>query len=246
MINKASCFVAENEMSFDECVSFGVPESKIQVVRPPFPIDEFQDIENLSILKNEFEIDENFKTILFFGRLHKIKGIDLIIEGFNEICKKRSDLKLVIMGPDEGEFNNLNKLVNKLNIQDKVVFTGYISGIKKLSIIKESKICVQSSRYEQGAGAPFEAVLCGTPILVSDNSGAGQDVKRIDAGFLFNYGNKVSFADNVDFILNNYENAIEKTLVAADTIKNELSFDTCSINYYRLYENLIYLHDKKI
>jgi glycosyltransferase involved in cell wall biosynthesis len=239
MIRKASCFVAENEMSFDECLSFGVPESKIQIVRPPFPIEEFQNIENLSILKNEFGIDEKFKIILFFGRLHKIKGIDLIIEGFNEICKKRNDLKLVIMGPDEGEYNSLSKLVSELNIEDKVVFTGYISGIKKLSIIKESQICIQSSRYEQGAGAPFEAVLCGTPILVSDNSGAGQDVKRIDAGYLFNYANKVSLADNIDYVLNNYEKAIEKTIVAADTIKNELSFNTCINNYYDLYKKII-------
>lgn len=239
MIRKASCFVAENEMSFDECLSFGVPESKIHIVRPPFPIDEFQNVENLSILKNEFGIEEKYKIILFFGRLHKIKGIDLIIEGFNEICKKRNDIKLVIMGPDEGEYNSLMKLVTDLNIPKKVVFTGYISGVKKLSIIKESDICIQSSRYEQGAGAPFEAVLCGTPILVSDNSGAGQDVKRIDAGFLFNYGNKFSLAENIDSILNNYDNALEKTKKAAELIKRDLSFDNCVNNYFNLYDNLI-------
>jgi len=239
IIKKASFFVAENEMSYDECVNFGVKKSKIQIIRPPFPIDDFKNIQNLSILKNDYGINDNFKIILFFGRLHEIKGIDLIIEGFNEICKIRNDLKLVIMGPDEGEFSSLNKQVNELNLHDKVIFTGFISGIKKLSIIKESHICIQSSRYEQGAGAPFEAVLCGTPILVSDNSGAGQDVKRINAGFLFNYGNKVSLADNINYILNNYENAIEKTLVAANTIKNELSFDKCIVNYYDLYRKLI-------
>jgi glycosyltransferase involved in cell wall biosynthesis len=238
IINKASLFIAENEMSLDECLNFGVKKNKIEIVRPPFPIDQFENIKILSVLKKDFGIDDKYKVILFFGRLHKIKGIDLIIEGFNELCKLRCDVRLVIMGPDEGELKNLNKQAKELKILDKIIFTGFISGDRKLSIIKESQVCIQSSRYEQGAGAPFEAVLCGTPILVSDNSGAGQDVTRINAGYLFKYADKFSLAYKINFILDNYEEAIKKTKLASEIIKNELSFDECVNNYYNLYKKI--------
>ncbi|MEC7208505.1 MAG: hypothetical protein VXW11_05420, partial [Pseudomonadota bacterium] len=51
--------------------------------------------------------------------------------------------------------------------ENKITFTGFLKGKEKTSIIKEATVCVQTSRYEQGAGAPFESVLIGTPIILA-------------------------------------------------------------------------------
>jgi len=239
IIKNASLFIAENELSYNECIEFGVSKQKIKIVRPPFPVEDFNNIKVISVTEKKYKISKSKKKILFFGRLHKIKRIDLIIEGFYEFLKNGIEAQLIIMGPDEGELIYLKELVIKYRIDKMVTFTGYISGNEKLSIIKECDICVQSSSYEQGAGAPFESVLCGTPILISDNSGAGIDVKRINAGKLFKYGDSSDLALKLNYMFDNYTLVKQETIKAAEKIKKELSFDNAVENYFTAYKSAL-------
>ena len=239
IIKNAKFFIAENELSLSECLEFGVPEQKIKIVRPPFPVNDFDDIKILNLLSEKFNISKSKKKVLFFGRLHKIKAVDLIINGFYELSKKRKDIQLIIMGPDQGELIYLKDLVSSYGLELIVTFTGYLGGNEKLSVIKECDICVQSSLYEQGAGAPFESVLCGTPILVSDNSGAGMDVKRIDAGRLFRFGDSKDMASKIEFALENYDIIKSETKQAAKKIKEELSFKNVLGNYSDIYKKCL-------
>ena len=52
-----------------------------------------------------------------------VKRNDDIIRAFSKI-KKKKDWKLYIIG-DGKEFNNLNKLINDLNMNDRIILTGY-------------------------------------------------------------------------------------------------------------------------
>lgn len=239
ILKNAKFFIAENELSLSECVEFGVPKEKVKIIRPPFPVKDFKNIVMLNLLENKYNISKSKKKILFVGRLHKIKGVDLIINGFYELSKRQNDIHLIIMGPDEGELSYLKNLVFKYNLGDKVTFTGFIGGNDKLSIIKECDICIQSSLYEQGAGVPFESVLCGTPILVSDNSGAAMDVRRINAGILFNHGNSIDLALKIEYIFKNYIHIKNQTIIAAKKINEELSFENATKNYTFVYNDCI-------
>lgn len=239
LIKNAKFFIAENELSQSECIEFGVPKEKIKIIRPPFPVKDFKNVKSLNLLEKKYNISKSKNKILFVGRLHKIKGVDLIINGFYELSKRQNDIHLIIMGPDEGELSYLKNLVLKYNLVDKVTFTGFIGGKNKLSIIKECDICIQSSLYEQGAGVPFESVLCGTPILVSNNSGAGMDVSRINAGILFNHGDSIDLAMKIEFIFENYSHIKKQTNIAAKKISEELSFENATKNYTFVYNDCL-------
>src|SRR5207245_11567707 len=96
----------------------------------------------------------------------------------------------------------------------KVRFTGFLGGEDKLAALVDADVVVQTSRYEQGAWAPFEAVLCGTPIVVSRNSGAGEDVKRIDAGYLVDFGDRAELRDTLAYVLDHPDEARQKARTA--------------------------------
>jgi len=102
----------------------------------------------------------------------------------------------------------------------------------------DADVLIQTSRYEQGAWAPFEAILCNTPIIVSSNSGAGEDVKKIDAGYLVEYGNKNELRDTIQNVLDNQAEAQSKTKRARDYIEANLSLSKRVEDYERLYEEL--------
>ena len=54
------------------------------------------------------------------GRLQKKKGFDILIDSFAKVIKKHSDILLFIAGPDEGERENLEQQIEKLELIDKV------------------------------------------------------------------------------------------------------------------------------
>ena len=188
--------------------------------------------------KDKFDVKEKH-MIVFLGRINWIKGLDYLVESFHELAQYRKDVLLVIIGPDDGYRATLEDLIRKLDLEEKVLFTGFVSREDKLSALVDADVVVQTSRYEEGAWAPFEAVLCETPIIVSANTGAGEDVKRIDAGYLVEFGNKKDLCDKVQYVLNNPDIAIEKAKRAKNFIENNMSMRKRIHEYEELYETCI-------
>jgi len=172
---------------------------------------------------------------MFLGRIHWIKGPDFLVESFDELAKWRNDVTLVIVGNDDGYKSTLEKLIDKLNLSDKVLFTGFLGGAEKISALVDADVIVQTSRYEQGAWAPFEAVLCGTPIIVTKHTGAGEDVKRLDAGYLVEFSNKKELAELILRILKDPVEAIAKAGQAAEYIRENMSITKRIEDYEKLY-----------
>jgi glycosyltransferase involved in cell wall biosynthesis len=176
---------------------------------------------------------------MFLGRIHFIKGIDFLVESFHELTRERNDIILVIVGPDDGYKSNLEELIDKLNLSEKILFTGNLTGKDKLSALVDANVVVQTSRYEQGAWVPFEAILCNTPIIVSSNSGAGEDVRKIDAGYLVEWGDKRELKDMIQYVLDNPTQAASKTRKAKEYIKANLSLNKKIEEYEKLYRECI-------
>jgi len=166
----------------------GFEWSKIRVVTNPlYDVEKFKTLSDSNRFRKMFKIKEK-NVIIFLGRIHKIKGIEFLLKGFAELCHKKNDVILAIIGPDEGYKTVLEHIINQLGIKDKVIFTGILNGDDKVAALNEADILVQTSIHERGPGSPFEAVLCGTPIIVTKNTGAGDIVEKINAGFLVEYG----------------------------------------------------------
>ena len=145
----------------------------------------------------------------------------------------------MLVGPDDGYEDSLKKLAKELLIDKNVHFVGFKSGNSKNEILQNSDIVVQLSRFEQGAWAPIEGLLCGTPILVTRDTGSGEDVKRLDAGYLVGYEDTDEFVAQVNYIFNNYEEALKKTNKAKEYIINNLSMEARMNEYVELYKRCL-------
>ena len=98
---------------------------------------------------------------------------------------------------------------------------------------------VQPSRYEQAAWAPIEAVLCDTPVIVSANSGSGEDISRIQAGYLVNYGDGKQLVSTIERVLENPAESKEMVRRAQEHIRTNLSLDKKVEEYKGLYRACI-------
>jgi glycosyltransferase involved in cell wall biosynthesis len=129
----------------------------------------------------------------------------------------------------------LRKLVKSLDLSGNVIFAGFISGHKKNEALVDSSIVAQMSREEAGAWAPFEAVLCETPIIVTDHTGSGLDVKKIDAGETVEIDDIDSLGEKLFQMLEDYDLVKAKTLKAKSYIEDNLSFNGRVHEYTDLY-----------
>ncbi len=77
--------------------------------------------------------------------------------------------------------------------------------------------------------------MCDTPIIVSKNTGGGENVRKFDAGYLVEYGNKKELIDTINYILDNPTEAKSKTQRGKENIKARLSPEKAIDQYEQLY-----------
>jgi glycosyltransferase involved in cell wall biosynthesis len=238
LLGNAARIVTENEFGVKEYEAFGGKNRNITVIPLFFPVEDFESLPERGQFRRRFNLG-NRKIIMSLGRINFIKGLDFLVESFSGLAGTREDLSLVIVGPDDGYRNNLERLVANLNLSGRVLFTGFLSGQEKLAALVDADVIVQPSRYEQAAWAPIEAVLCGTPVIVSRDSGSGEDVTRMDAGYLVNYGDKKEMVQTLQAILDDSAKAREKVRRAQEYIRTNLSINKKVEEYEKLYRECI-------
>ncbi len=238
LLRNAGAVVAGGEAEVEEYRKMGVVPEKIVIGPHLYEVEPFRKLPPCGQFRQKFHIKEKH-IVLFLGRIHPIKGIDFLVESFSHLVKTNPDATLVIVGPDGGYKSTLEEMAEKLGISSKVLFTDMVSEQDKLTALVDASVLVQTSRYERSPGSPFEAVLCGTPIIITKNTGAAQAVSKIDAGYLVDYGNVAELTRLIQAILQNPAEAKTKTEKARQYIMSNLSWEKGVEEYEKLYESLL-------
>jgi glycosyltransferase involved in cell wall biosynthesis len=111
-------------------------------------------------------LNGNEKMILFLARINKIKGTDMLIEAFANMEDKIT--KLVIAGPDDGQLNEVKRLIKKFNLEKRVLLTGLLSGTDVLGAFQDADLFVLPCRSDTFPVTIMEACLTGTPMVITD------------------------------------------------------------------------------
>lgn len=185
IVRGAEYCIAETEVGEQEYLRAGVKEERIKIIPCPYDLSIFDDLPSKGIFKIKYGL-ANKRIIGFLGGLDRIKGLDFLVDAFAKI-KERKDLVLVLAGTDMGFKKELDEQIERLDIKDRVIFTGYISGRDKLEYLVDCDVCVFPSRAEQGLPfAALEAIMCGVPIIVNAGTGSMEDVRKMGCGLISN------------------------------------------------------------
>jgi glycosyltransferase involved in cell wall biosynthesis len=116
--------------------------------------------------------DRPEKTLVFLGRIHPKKGVDLLIQAFNK-ADLEGNWKLKIIGPDFDPTygQKLRKLVSDLDLVNRVEFTGPIYGNAKYRMMREAWVVVVPSYSEVVALVNLESAALQTPTITTTRTG---------------------------------------------------------------------------
>lgn len=113
---------ALSKKEVEQYKAMGVPDDKITVIPNGIDLSEYEDLPPRGKFRAKYGISEDRKIILYLGRIHKIKGIDFLIEAYANLVKNKfNDALLVIAGPDDGCLRKLQALIKALRIEDNVL-----------------------------------------------------------------------------------------------------------------------------
>lgn len=186
LLQDASRLIAVAPLEVKQYKSRGVSEEKIDIVSNGIDLDEYKDLPPRGIFRQKYGLKENIQIILFLGRVHKIKGVDLLISAFADLAGDFDDARLVVAGPDDGYLPTLKNLVAELRLEQKVLFTGPLFGEQKLNAYVDADVYALTSSNEVFGVSVLEALACGTPVVVTDCCGIA-DIIRDKVGLVVPY-----------------------------------------------------------
>lgn len=169
IIRQADVGIAVTALERQQFHSYGVADEKIQLL----PNGVHPDVDFVPD-SNAFRILYGLSdkpVILFLGRLNPIKGPDILLAAFFLIADKHPQAMLVIAGPEEELADGLKAEVERLGLQHRVIFTGFIGGDDKQNALAAADLLVVPSRHEAMSLVALEAGLLGTPVLLTDQCG---------------------------------------------------------------------------
>jgi glycosyltransferase involved in cell wall biosynthesis len=157
--------------------NFAVNPNRIVLINNPVNVDFIQKKANEKI----DPFFDNKKLLVSAGRLSYQKGYDLLIKTFSEITEYDYYLIIIGQGSDEAQ---LKKMVIDLNLEDKVVFTGFQDNPWKY--IAKADFFISSSRFEGFPNAVIESLACGTPVIANNYKGGINEIINENVGTIIN------------------------------------------------------------
>ena len=181
------------------------PKSKVEIINDGVDFDSFQNTEKLSsneIVKKHTKINFEEVSNIFFsmGRLHKIKGFDVLINAFEIYLQKDKNAKLIIAGGDDGIGDKLEQQILELKLNNSVFLIGEVDFEEKKILLSNCDYFVLASEFESFGIVIAEALACGKPCVVS-NKTPWKHLEMNNCGILVD-NEKESFATGFSDIVN--------------------------------------------
>ncbi|HOB17710.1 MAG TPA: glycosyltransferase [Candidatus Methanoculleus thermohydrogenotrophicum] len=162
----AAGVIALNETEAERYRELGVDEDRIAIIPNGIDLAEYPDLPARGRFREKWGIDDATKIVLYLGRLDPTKGIDLLIRSFAGVAREFDDAVLMLVGEDMGHNEEFRELVRSLGLDDRVIFTGFVSKEDKMAAFTDADVFATPSF----TGFPItflEACLCGTPIVTT-------------------------------------------------------------------------------
>lgn len=138
--------------------------------------------EHIVYFKKKYGIEESEPYWLFLSRIHSKKGIDLLLESYEELRMDRALPKLVVAGPlDKAYAQGLKAKYAYENI----IFTDLLQGDEKWAALYGADFFILPSHQENFGIAIVEALACGTPVAITTKVNIYEEIQNADAGLIF-------------------------------------------------------------
>ena len=183
-VRRADHIIADSESTRRDILTLlGAPPDKVSVVylaanpmyRPILLSRARQRAAEKFDLRGEF--------ILFVGTIEPRKNLPTLLRAYRQLLDAyKLDVDLALVGGEGWLYGEIPRLVEELRLTERARFLGRVSNTDLLHLYNAAGVLAHPALYEGFGLTPLEAMACGTPVVVSNNSSLPEVVG--DAGLL--------------------------------------------------------------
>jgi glycosyltransferase involved in cell wall biosynthesis len=162
--------------------------------------NEYKDIRRLgfhqpvAIIPNGIDVpslprknNNRLRTLLFLGRIHPVKGLDLLLSAWKEVQVFFPEWQLIVAGSDDDYYgkSGYSKKMIDLSIRlglERVYFVGELNGVEKFNAYIDSELFILPSHSENFGVTVAEALSYGTPVIASHGT-PWKEIQSRNAGW---------------------------------------------------------------
>lgn len=125
--------------------------------------------------------------VLFMSRIDPKKGLNLLIPALERLLELGLDFHFVLAGasPQSPDYEKqIIKQVKASPLSSHTTITGFVTGELKAALLQDADLFVLPSYYENFGIAVAEAMVAGTPVVISDQVHIWEEVKGAEAGWV--------------------------------------------------------------
>jgi glycogen(starch) synthase len=157
--------------------TFGLPMDKVHMIYNAIDVSMFDQAVDRGEVRKKWGVGEDDKLVATVGRLTPQKGFDNLIRSFPKIMKEMPEARLMIIGGGY-MMNELEELTRRSSIEDRVVFTGFVSDRDLVAGMKAADLMVIPSRFEPFGMVALEGMAAGVPLVVAGIEGLSEIVTK--------------------------------------------------------------------
>jgi glycosyltransferase involved in cell wall biosynthesis len=219
-IRRADRLIFVSSSALDDCRRwFGLPLRNAVVVHHG-KSDAFRpkgSAEELAAVRARYRLPDRY--LLYLGTLEPRKNVPLLLRAFAELARRHPEARLVIAGKKGWHFDEIFHTVASLNLEDHVLFTGYIDEADKPALMRGGSLFVYPSLHE-GFGIPvLEAMASGVPTIAGNRTSIPEIAG--DGALLINPESLPELSNALEFL---YSNPVARAGLVAKGLEQAARF----------------------
>ena len=179
--------------------------------------------------------DRRSQTVICTARLSYQKGIDVLLQAWNLVCKELPEARLIIAGTGPIQ-TQLASIVRALGLEKSVEFAGMQSDV--VSLLHRAGIATLPSRWEGMPNAVLEAMACGIPCVATRVSGSEDIIEHGVNGLLVPPEDYQGLSQALLLLLRDPELACKYGEAARGTVEQNYSLEHITDVYLALYRQM--------
>lgn len=170
MLRSAALLLAQTDHEAMLYRRFGGSDEAIRMLSLPLDLNELDSVPERGALRRLAGLDDSARIVLFLGRIHWLKGLDVLIEAVAPLLDG-GRVVLVVVGRDDGQWDELALRHADLVESGGIRFVGPLYDRDRFAAYVDADVfCLTPRHWEETSVAALEAAACGTAVVVTEQS----------------------------------------------------------------------------